>query len=125
MSRAGIGIGVGSSGSSGYLRRLRGGIGLHGRASLEKGGVVALATLADLESIILSTLDIVTRGPGEGAILGLSGNNLNILQVGGGSFAKSKSDGLNVATRVSDCIHPIHNKQNHVPGPEHHLPMSE
>lgn len=62
--------------------------------SLEETRVVGLAILGDLEGIVVALLDVVTRGPGEGAILGLVGDGLHILQVAGVSFAESKSDRL-------------------------------
>lgn len=81
--------------------------------------------MGDLEGIVLSTLDVVTRGPGEGAILGLRGDDLDILQVGRGSFSEGESDGLNAAIRVSDLKHTRVNVNKQVPGQWHHQSMSE
>lgn len=69
-------------------------------AGLEQGRIVALATLADLESIGLALLDVVTGSPGESAVLGLGGDDLDIAQVTGGSLTESQSNGLSV---VSSC----------------------
>lgn len=89
--------GTGGSGTGGAGRRgTRGssssllirGIGNLG-AGLEQGRVVALATLADLESVGLALLDVVTGSPGESAVLGLGGDDLDIAQVTGGSLTES------------------------------------
>lgn len=69
-------------------------------AGLEQGRIVALTTLADLESVGLALLDVITGSPGESAVLGLGGDDLDIAQVTGGSLTESQSNGLLV---VSSC----------------------
>lgn len=61
---------------------------------LQQAGIVGLSTLRDLERVFGPILDVVAGSPGKGAVFGLVGDGLDILQVAGVSFAQSDGDGL-------------------------------
>jgi hypothetical protein len=85
-----------ASTSSSSLSGIGGGASYHGLIGkgLHLPRVVGLATLHDLESVWLAAGDLVVRGPGEFAILGVSGDGLDILEVAGITLAQANSDGL-------------------------------
>lgn len=80
------------AGRSAGLGGIRGGGDLG--TGLEQTRVVGLAVLGDLEGIVVALLDVFTGSPGEGPILGLVGDGLDILQVAGIALAEGESDGL-------------------------------
>lgn len=68
---------------------------------MKQSSVVGLIFLGDLEGVGLAALHVVVGGPGEASILGLVGDDLDIPQVAGRSFAESNGHGL-VDDELSD-----------------------